>query len=242
MSNALTTTSAAKGLLSIVNAEADAFAAAANELGANIAGFFGFSGNTGEWKYKGQIIEHGSHIAINPEQMRKGYVCWKDGKPVDRLVEKILGGAKLPMKTELFDHGPYANKNDGWTELVELPVKFLDTGEEADISLSSAGGRNALLRLGSEWATKSKMNLDEDGNRKVAIVEIGAQGFKPKDAPGTKYAPVLKIVDWVSVAELSDHEGDYADEEAVEEAPAPAAAKPAAPVKAGGYRVPGKRV
>lgn len=230
------------GLLAMVNVEADAFSAAANELGANIAGLFSFSGNDGKWKYKGQEIEAGTAIAVNPERMRKGFVCWMGGKPVDKVVEPILGGAKLPHKSELKDHGEAENENDGWAELVELPVKFLDTGEEADISLSSKSGVNALLRLGSDWATKSKFNLDDTGAKKVCIVEIGAQGFKPKNAPGTKYAPTLKIIAWEDAAALNAHLSADAGEEEPEAAspapPPPAPKKPAVGFRPGA----GKRV
>lgn len=251
MSNAVAVAAKSGGLVAMVNAEVDAFNMAANELGANIAGYFQFSGNTGEWKFNGQIYEHGTAVAINPGEMRKGFVCWKGGKPIARVVERIIPNpgeapVRLPHKSELKDHGPYDSANDGWTELVELPVRFLDTGTEADISLSSKGGRRALLALGAEWATKSKMNLDDDGQKMIAIVEIGANSFKPKDSPGLKWAPSFKIIAWEPADALAAHlagEGD--DDGEPEPAPSPAPPPPAPPKKpAVGFRpgAAGKRV
>lgn len=230
MSNALVKAAGNKGLAALMD-EASAFGAAASEMNVNIGGLLSFSGNTGEFKYKGQIIEHGTVVAVDPSRMRKGWVCWKGGKPIEKHVTDILGGERIKTQAELPDYGPF-KEGEGWMNCAEVPVTLLDTNEQVDISLSSKGGVNALLRLGQDWSSKSKMNLDENGDRKQMLVELGAVSFTSDKAAGKKWAPTFKIVEWVSIAEAEAYDDDaaYVEEEPVKEEPkkvaAPAANRP----------------
>lgn len=248
MSNALVKAAGNKGLAALMDEAGAAFGAAASELNVNIGGLLSFSGNTGEFKYKGQIIDHGTVVAVYPERMRKGWVCWKGGKPIEKHVVNILGGERAKTQEELPDYGPYENETDGWSAVVELPLKILESQEIIDLSLSSKGGVGSLLRLGAEWSAKSKMNLDENGERKIMYVELGADGFKSPKSPGLKYAPTFKLTEWVTKAEedeaagIIDADADYVGDDQIEDAevveiektkPAaaakPAVAKPAPP-------------
>ncbi len=232
MSQELITTAAEKGLLAIAGG-VDDFAAAATELEANISsGLFKFSGNTGEFEFKGQSLAHGTQIAVNCMEMRKGWICWKDKKIMERHSARILGREALPAKADLTDHGPYKGQ-DGWRSEVYLPVRFLDTGEQAMMSLSSKGGVNALMRLGTEWMAKARLNVDvKTGAPKVCIVEIGAQSFEPKDSPGLKWAPTFKILEWVAADELSEVLSGYETESDVEEVQESKVEKPTTPAAA----------
>lgn len=178
------------------------FTALATEYNVPTGAFLKFSGNTGEFQYKGQTIEHGSVFAFNMTEMRKGWICWKDSKPVDQKMSLVLSTERVPDKHELPDHGPY-KEGEGWAEQIGVPVRDLEGGEQLEINLSNISGRNALIRLASDYGTKVRMNIDDKGQPKIPLVEVSASSFTSKNFPGTKWAPQFKIVDWMSIDELN---------------------------------------
>lgn len=214
MSNDLVKQAANTGL-SFLAGGANPFSSMMAEYNVPSGAFLKFSGNTGQFTYKGQIIEHGSTFAFNMIEMKRGWVCWKDKKVADQHMVRVLSNDQPPEFSELKDYGPY-REGEGWSEQVGVPVRDLEGGEQLEMNLSSIGGRNALVRLADEFGQKVRMNMDEEGNPKVPIVEITAQSFESQKAAGTKWAPIFKIVDWMSVEELSElanAAGNPADEQ-----------------------------
>jgi hypothetical protein len=148
----------------------------------------------------------------------------------------------IPNKSDLPDHGPFEKEGEGWSEYITVPVADLEGRyPQMDLGVSSKGGTNALARLMKEYGTKVSMNIDENGTRKMPVVEIGANAFESQKAVGVKYAPTFKIVGWISVGQMdkiaaarADNITDEdADEQEAAPAPAPAPAQAAASPKQG---------
>ncbi len=210
------------------------------ESGATLGSFFQFSGKTGEFKLNTTPIEYGTVFAFAIDLMQKGVICWKDEKPIKRELVYVLGNDPTPEAPEEQGDG------EDWRFLMEVPVKTLDTGEQAVLGLSSKGGTRALSRLLAEWGQRVRMNMEADGKTpKVCLVEVSAEKFKTKGDDGKvayAFAPRFKIVEWVDHAELvggigaegvadAPAEEEVAEEQEVVEAPK-APAKAAAPAPA----------
>lgn len=203
MGNDLVNKAAATGLSAFLSAAGNnPFTSLATEYNVPTGAFLKFSGNTGEFSYKGQVIEHGSVFAFNMMEMRKGWICWKDGKAQEQHMVRVLSAERVLEKDELTDHGPY-KEGEGWAEQIGVTIRDLEGGDQLELNLSSKGGRNALIRLANEYGTKARMNLDDNGDPKVPLVEVSAQSFKSKLAAGTKWAPQFKIVQWMTMDELA---------------------------------------
>jgi hypothetical protein len=243
MANALATQNDVNAIANLFAGGDNPFAALGSEMGVPTGAILKFSGNTGAWTYKNEEIDNGTLLAFDIMNMRKGWVCWKGGKPVEKFVSRVMDRAPIRDKESLPDYGPY-KEGEGWSECIEVPVKSIDTGEEMEISLSSRGGVSALARLASEFGTKVRMNIDASGSPKIPLVTIDSISFESQKAVGKKWAPVFKIVEWATADELLA-QSMAVDEElseepvAVEPAPAPApapAAKPAATTRRLGQR------
>jgi hypothetical protein len=215
MSNELVKQAQNTGLAGLVDATAAADALR-SEMGVSVGAYFQFSGKTGDYKFNGQVIDYGTVLAFNMPAMKKGRVCWKDSKPVFRETVLVMSRDKVTPIEQCPDFSPY-REGEGYADLIEVGVQFLDTGEQAELSLSSRGGVSGLTRLFTEWATKGRQHPGM-----VPLVEIGANEFKLKDRVGSAFAPTFAIVDWIHPDELAALAGsEEAADEAVEEEPAP---------------------
>jgi hypothetical protein len=177
--------------------------------------FVKFNGNTGEYT-KGQDgteIPAGTRVAINMAGVHHGYICWVEGEVVDRatvLVEAPGGGiSNKPDKNGLADHGPYEKHDDGtqdgWSEHHQIPMAD-EEGEKLMLQASSKSAVRNVKVFYLEYGKKRSQHVDDDGNFMIPVVELEVKTFVSKANPraGKKYAPVLKIVDWVSPTALAD--------------------------------------
>lgn len=183
------------------------FTQLAAELGVALGAHLSYSGNTGVYQFKGQTIEHGTALIFNMLTMKKGFICWVGGKPVEQKMVGLLSGERMPVKAELTDHTPPQGykQGEGWAEQIGVQVINPNDGTVMELNLSNKSGVAALSQLANAYGTKRKFNLDDRGVPKFPLVEISARGFQPKQAPGTKYAPELKIVDWVAEEEMQHY-------------------------------------
>lgn len=237
MGNDLVNKAAETGLAAFLSGGHNPFTALATEYNVPTGAFLKFSGNTGEYSNKNQPVEHGTSFAFNMMEMRKGWICWKDGKAQEQHMVRVMSHDRVMDQADLTDHGPY-KEGEGWQEQIGVQVRDLEGGEQLEFNLSSKGGRGALIRLADQYGTRARMNLDDDGNAKIPIVEVSAQSFTSKLAAGKKWAPVFKIVDWMTVAELSllsEQAGTVDEGTAAQHEPH--IEQPAAPLKRPGFRV-----
>lgn len=224
-------------------ASGNPFLDAAEDMGASSGSLFlKFNGNSGEFTYgtDNEELELGTQLAVNANEFKRGWICWNDGSVVDEIMVRVTEG-KPPSKHQLDDNGPYENDNDGWSEQSSVALRDIETGDEYLFKSSSKSGRIAIGNLVRDYGKAFQMHPGE-----LAIVELDATSFTPKNAPksaGKKYAPALKIVGWTPEAELmakfsggADEDGvEYDDDEPTEEVsePAPKAEAKKAPAEGG---------
>lgn len=204
MTTALTKTNAATGLTQYASGAAALVQAATS---AGVAGSVGkrlsHSGKTGEWRLNTEAVDCGSEFFFDMLGARIQWLAWKDNKPIANHTEKLIGGAPLPAETDLEDHwGGRRKGSDGWQKNLIFDLVDPNTGEQYEVSLKADHERRPAPRLITEYANKSKVNKDGEGNEMWPVVEIGNSPFFSKQANDTLHSPTLKIVDWVTIAEV----------------------------------------
>lgn len=188
----------------------DPYAAAANALGGSDAKYLKFNGNSGEYTHGKEQDElpHGSKLAVNMAQFRRGWICWKEGNVVQEIMVPVSEGLP-PSQSDLPDHGPYvvtAEQKDGWSEQAAIDLRDITTGAEYTLKVTSKSGLRGLGTLLKDFIKAYKAHPDE-----LPVVELGSSTFMPKQKSfGKKHAPKLTIVEWVNEAELLGRFGDDA--------------------------------
>jgi hypothetical protein len=198
------------------------FLQAADEMGASSGALYlKFNGNDGLYTFgKDQEgLDKGTRAAINPQEFKRGWICWKDGEVVDEIMVRVVEG-KPPAEDTLEDHGPYEDDKDGWSMQSSFQLRSIEDGTEFLFKTSSKSGVIAVANMFLEYGKKHPLHPGE-----LAIIELGNTGFDVKDKKtgkklGKKFAPVFKIVDWEDEAELiakfdaaaAEDEEDEADE------------------------------
>lgn len=169
---------------------------------------FGSSGNTDHVAFlrfsKGDFvagieesqIEDDEEFAANIPTLSHGYICWKDGSPVDEQMATVISGHTI-AKGSLADHGPYEG-SDGWREQSSIEFVHMETGERFRFATSSRGGVKALSVLAKEYATHVKSG----GVGVVPVVRMVPDSYK-HDKYGRVHVPTFPIVRWVG-PDLSD--------------------------------------
>jgi hypothetical protein len=204
MGNELTTKSN-----SYIATTEDYFATAAAEAaqfrdGGGVA-FMKFDGNTGEYSYgaNNEELPLGTLLALNIPSWRRGYICWNDGQVVGEVMVAVNEG-QPPRKQDLEDHGPYVEKNDGWSDQYTIEMRMVD---EPHLNLlfqaNNGSKRRAFEHMMKDFARQYKSHPGC-----APVVEIDETEFETKDPNGgkrkfKKHAPVFKIVDWVPLEELN---------------------------------------
>lgn len=197
------------------------FLDAADSMGASSGALFTkFDGNTGKWSYgkDQEEIEKGTRVALNAAEIRRGWICWKDGEVQQETMVRIVDGSP-PAKGELPDYGPFDRDQDGWREQSSVEFRDVEGGEQFLFKTSSKGGRIAVANLVKDYGRSFQQHPGE-----LAIVELGNVSFDAKDERGRKlgkkYAPAFKIVGWQSEADLmAKFEAAAADEPEAEDVP-----------------------
>lgn len=194
----------------------------ASESGSGGINFLKFNGNTGEYSYGSPV----KTLAVDTEcavdmriGVRKGWICWKEGKVVDEIMVVITEG-NPPARHQLQDHGPYSKTEDGWKEQASLQLRDLATGDEFEFKTTSKSGIRAIGGLCKAYGAEFRDHDPED----LVVVTLGSNSFIPKDKSyGRKHAPVLEIVEWLTPDQADEifgsEEGE--PEPAPEPTPAP---------------------
>jgi hypothetical protein len=182
---------------------------AAKMAGADKAGglrYLRFSGNTGQFTVKDEIIPDKCLFAFDVMNVELQWLGWSNGKPSDRVRVHLLndGLDALPAEHEL----PPVQKvkqMDGWKLTAVFRIRDMD-GEFGELELTLPAELNRpyprpAWQLINAFGAKAAQEADEDGIPYVPIVELTSESFDSQG--GVKYAPVLEIVDWVSSAKLA---------------------------------------
>jgi hypothetical protein len=206
------------------------FLDAAEDMGASSGALFmKFDGNKGEYSFgkDQEELELGTRLAMNHRELKRGWICWKDGEVQGEVMVRIMDGPP-PSKSSLEDHGPYDDDKDGWREQSSVQFRDIESGEEFLFKTSSKGGRIAVANLVRDFGKEFAKHPNE-----LAIVELQNVSFDAKDEKGKKlgkkYAPVFKVAAWESEEALiaKFEAANAAEEDAKEEEDVPVNTKAA---------------
>jgi hypothetical protein len=201
------------------------------EAAASVEGgaYLKFNGNTGEFTYGADdvALEYGSQVVADLFNVSFGWICWKDGDPVEETLVKILDG-KPPLEHNLTDHGPYDSEDDGWREATALPMILLCNGEtddsEAGLKLNFKGSSGSAVR-GVRKLSGAFGKLFREHQGEFPVIELSAEQFAAKEKKyGKKYAPIFTIKGWIGEDELAGIVGDTTGGDYEPEEPAAAVA------------------
>jgi hypothetical protein len=188
----------------------DPFASAGEEMGGANGTYLKFNGNSGEYTYGAEQEEltAGTHLAVDMNSFRRGWICWKDENVVDEQMVRVIDG-RPKDKSELPDHGPYVvteEKKEGWAEQAAVNFRDIETGKEYIFKVSSVSALRALGTLLKDYGREYKNHPGE-----LPIVTLNTSSFMPKNKKwGKKYSPKLPIEEWIPEADLLARFGDNA--------------------------------
>jgi hypothetical protein len=188
--------------------------------------YVSFSGKTGAITYgrDRDDLDSGELFLMEPRSAFRGWICWKDNKPVARHQWSIYQPQLAVKEVDLEDKGPYTRQQDGWQSM--LGFGFLTTeGETVQYSFStnSTSGKNAVADLFDEIAQRTirgEPNFPLFFFTKEKFQAQGEWNFKPK----------FDIEEWITEAEAMEMLGEEVEAEAEvapEPEPEPEEVKPA---------------
>jgi hypothetical protein len=198
---------------------ANPFTDSADEAGAMANHYLRFNGNEGAWSRSGQEpVEAGTVFAMMIMEAKKGYIGWKNKRPVSEHLVLIRTREPEPKEHELPDLGPKIVDTDGYQRVVRFPVRDLQGGPQMDLTDKADAGWRPIWALIQEYGANARMHLDKaTGKPKIPLVEIGVLGFDTKSGV-VKYKPTYKITGWMTETELAELIGESEVEEEVDEA------------------------
>jgi len=244
---------------SVANPSDNPFAAQGSEGTGGATTYVKFTGATGQFT-AGQDddeIEHGTRFAADLINAQWVWSFWWDGKVVeqfsDALVENPTSYDNPPMELPEDPDGNIdmsieeimqaqkddpANFRDGWSVQASFNMRPLDgSDEEYTLKLNKGVAMNSFHTLRKSFGRQYKLKQGL-----IPIIELSANSYEPKakSAGKKRWAPALKIVEWMSEEDLmgvaGDDPADYdepetptetkdAPAETKEEKPAPAPAQ-----------------
>lgn len=210
----------------------DPFAQGTEGVGGTV--FMKFNGATGNYSagQDDEEIEHGTRFAADIFNSRWGWSFWWDGEVMDSFEDFIrenpLSNQNEPDELPEDPEGKIDmsldeirkmrddrsnNFMDGWSVQAILNLRPIDgTDVEYTLKLNRGVAINAFDALRKSYSRMYKMKAGL-----IPVVEISADKYKAKaKGVGWRYAPRLKIVDWISEDDLisaaGDNPEDYVDE------------------------------
>lgn len=132
----------------------------------------------------------GTKVYLNIMESKKGYVCWKEKKAVDRIDCALF--KPLPPESSLEDHGPYDEKErDGWKMFYTAFLKDVASGKQYQLQLSSPSATRAFGALIQEIIEQAPLhNLLTE----TPVIVLGVESFKSNGYKN--YKPKLDLVEW----------------------------------------------
>lgn len=164
--------------------------------------FLRFSGNTGIYTIGDDTVPMDTQFVFNVWDAKRGVLGWSNGKPIHKLMYKIISG-KVPPPESMRPELPIMKQTDGWKDNVTLDVRDIDMEyPQLELTLAAEHGGRPINWVIDEYSAEGKKRRQPNGRPYVPIVELNSVTI---DTPGgTKYKPVLTIVDWMTDEELEE--------------------------------------
>lgn len=187
--------------------------------------YVSFSGKTGAITYgrDRDDLDQGELFLMEPRSAFRGWICWKENKPVARHQWSIYQPELAIPKSELEDKGPYNRQQDGWQSMIGFGFMSTD-GEVVQYSFStnSTSGKNAVGDLFDEIAQRTI-----NGEPNFPLFYFNREKFQAQGE--WNFKPRFDIEEWITEEEAAAMLGGEADAEAEPEpevAAEPEEAKP----------------
>lgn len=202
-------------------AQALASAAAEESTGSASDGveYVAFSGKTGTITYGRDRadLDQDELFLMEPRSAFRGWICWKNNKPVARRQWSIYQPNMAIEEHELEDKGPYDRPQDGWQSM--LGFGFMSTeGEVVQYSFStnSISGKNSVSDLFDQIAQRTIR-----GERNFPLFRFTREKFQAQGEWNWK--PRFDIDEWLTEAEAAELMGAEVEAPAPEPEPEPEA-------------------
>jgi hypothetical protein len=165
--------------------------------------FIGINGDgVWSWGQERTLVEPRSQWAFDVRTLAHGYIAWPDDKSKDRkpLGEKMVPASMtLPAITSMPDVGT------PWQLQFGCEMKCFsgeDDGVLAQYKNGSSGAKTMIKTLVEEVRKQAR----RDATRLIPICELEIRPWFSQEWKKTFYAPIAKIVRWISEGEYDDHE------------------------------------
>lgn len=187
-----------KELLEFMQEDAD-FGARSGDLS-----YMSFSGKRGRYSIgvDGREPASDEPFLIALPLFKKGYICWKDGKPIS----KRMAGQREPkvMQPAPDELGPFDKDDEGWFAARSIGARSLLNGEEIEFTTNSKSGVATLAELHREI-----LEALSAGEPPWPIVNFGMEEFASKGYKNFK--PTVDIVKWLSTDDITKWADDSFD-------------------------------
>jgi hypothetical protein len=148
-------------------------------------------------------IEEDTRMLAYMLGLKKGFVKWDEGQPVNHILGLVAEGYQPPAREELGDLD-----QDDWPELNGRPIDpwqftyylpMLDEeGELHTFVTSSDGGKQVINDLGKRYGKRRRMKPDE-----IPIVKLQSTSYIHKKY-GETFKPQFKIDGWAKIPQDFD--------------------------------------
>jgi hypothetical protein len=150
----------------------------------------------GKWEIGDDEIPEGTEYVAHIDQMLRAWIRFEDSEVVDRRIEKVASGIKLPTRAELGDNEPANWKEkdaddrprDPWCKQWFLPLTSVETDDFVMFVTGSKGGIGAIGNLCRVYGRTERNGL-------LPIVALKTRSYKHKQY-GRIETPDLPIVGW----------------------------------------------
>lgn len=147
--------------------------------------YVSFSGKTGAITYgrDRHDLPQDELFLLEPRSAFRGWVCWKDNKPIARHQWSIYQPQLAIKERDLEDKGPYSRQQDGWQSMLGFGFMAEDGSAQLSFSTNSTSGKNAVSDLFDEIAQRTLRGEPNFPLFYFTREKFQAQGewnFKPK--------------------------------------------------------------
>jgi hypothetical protein len=161
-----------------------------------------------------EVVERGKRFVAEVQNMEKGWVKWKDKKPVDERMHLVSERVPMPTREELgdededmWDADERGEPRDPWQETYQLALRDLEDPEDDDkafvFKTTSKGGRRAMKILARIYGKEGlRMRPGQ-----LPVVELDYTSYI-HPTYGRMKSPSFKVVDWMTPPEGANGGGE----------------------------------
>jgi hypothetical protein len=184
-------------------------------------------------------VDEGTRMLVYMPSLKRGWVKWDDGQPVQHVVGLVSEGYKPPERHELgdMDEAMWGELNgrpiDPWQKTNYL-VMLDEEGQLYTFVSSSKGGLGAVGELCEIYSKHRRMKPDE-----IPVIQLLSRSYQHRDY-GELFAPQFKFEGWSKIPTNFDElttaigsnneQAEFTLPESIAKLAAPSAPKPV-PVK-----------